>query len=295
MQIISNLKTYNYFAFFAILNFFALFFIITNCNANYLNNSKLETKKFYPQLQQMALFSLNEGTAFGKKYNKKNLFSFNEHIIDKKNSLGLVFNLAKIDSEYHNLSRFALFSPELFYRHKFWSYKKFGLILHNAIKFPNIYNEEKHLGLMPKNDQFDYEIRLIQLYNFNDRLVGNVVHGLSDYFFRSEIAYRNRINNPFNEIRFASWLGYKLSPKIHLLAQDNIFWNIDNYNHNHLNNSFKNFQIDKQANNIASLSLLYNLNDENSMQLGYSRRVMGNNPFYDNSSVIIGIWHSFKS
>jgi len=250
---------------------------------------------FAKELQTINQASFSSGIAFDNKYKKQNLYSFGEYVNSNKTSLGYNFNLAKINSQWHNTDRYALFSPELFGRYKFYNQGKSSLILHNAIKMPNIYNEQKKLGLMPNKKQYDYEIRLIQLYNFHDKLVGNIVKNLSPYFFRTELAYRKKFNNPFDEINFVAIGDYKVNDKIQIMLQDNIIYNIqrNNTKHNNLFNTYGNFQINKQANNFATASIIYNYNQENALQLAYKKRIAGNNPFYDKYSIIFGIWQLF--
>ena len=236
--------------------------------------------------------SLN-GEAFGFNYTKQNYYSFVEYGISKKTSIGGFLNVAKIDSDYNNkIRQYALFGPEVFHRYKFYTGKKHGFIIHNALKFPNVYNENKYLGLMPK--QYDYEIRLLGLYNFKERLVSSIVHDSTPYFVRYEFAYRKRFNNPFDEVRFALWTGFDIGYNLEILIQDNINWNFQTKGTNTLNNTYSNFDISKDENNIATLSLLYHLNKHTALQAGYVQRLHGNNPFYDYRGIMFGVWNALR-
>ncbi len=236
-------------------------------------------------------FSSLTGQAFKSDYSRQNYYSFVEYVISKKTSVGGLLNASKINSDYKNgTTQYALFGPEVFHRYKFFAKGKHGGIVHNAIKMPNFYNENKHLGLMPK--QYDYELRFIGLYNFKERLVSSIVHDSTPYFIRYELAYRKRFHTPFDEVRFAFWGGFDIGHNLEVLIQDNITWNIQTKGSNALNNTYRNFDITKDANNIATLSLFYHLSKHTALQFGYAQRIHGNNPFYDNRGIIFSIWNS---
>lgn len=242
------------------------------------------------EVQSHLQLQKSDGIAFNSHYVKHNLYSFNELIYSKQTSFGSSFNIAKINS-INNGERYALFSPEVFHRYKFFSNNNFGLILQNSIKLPNVYNPQKNMALTANKNQYDYEIRLIQLYNFKDRLIGNIVKKSTPYFLRTELAYRERFHNPFNEIRLNLIGNYALNDYFQILAQNNITWNIQTANHkqNHLNNTYKNFEASKTANNMLNLSLIYNYSNNTAYQLGYTKRLSGNNLFYDKYSINLGI------
>lgn len=230
------------------------------------------------------------GEAFGSSYTKQNYYSFLEYGISKKTSVGGSLNSARIDSTYNDgTTQYALFGPEVFHRYKFFAHNKHGAIIQNTIKIPNTYSVNKHLGLMPK--QWDYEIRILGLYNFKERLVSSVVHDSTPHFARYELAYRKRFNNPFDEIRFAFWGGLDIGHNFEILVQDNITWNINSQTANPLNNTYSNFDITKDANNIATFSLLYHVSHKTTLQAGYVQRLHGNNPFYDYRGIVIGLWN----
>lgn len=115
------------------------------------------------------------------------------------------------------------------------------------------------------------------------------MHDSAPYFIRTEFAYRKRFNNPFDEVRFALWAGIDIGHNLEILVQDNVTWNIQKDGVNHLNNTSSKFKIDKDANNILTLSLLYHYNKHTAFQLEYINRIHGNNPFYDNSGLTLGI------
>lgn len=242
-------------------------------------------------LQMFNTISFAEGEAFKSDNHKQILNSFIEYPLTNKMSVGTIAQTSRIDSAHNNgTNAYALNTAEIFYRYKLLSYKKLGVTMHNSYKFPSVYNENKHLGLMPK--QADYELRFLFAFNMKDRLVNTVVHGDTPYFARFETAYRRRFSNPFDEMRFTFWGGYNLNSKFALLVQDNITWNIQSKT-NATSNSYSSFKTSKDANNMATFSLIYRINSDVSLQAGYLRRLHGNAPFYDNQGVTIGLWNSF--
>ena len=246
-------------------------------------------------LQFINSVSFTDGSAFGSANVRENYYSFMEYGYSKKISFGGFLNGVRTDSMYNNGTvRYSIVGPELFYRYKFFAKGRNGMVLHNAIKFPGFYDENKNLGLMPR--QWDYEVRLLLLHNFKERLVNSIVHSTTPYFIRSEIAYRQRFNNPFNEVRFVFLGGFNFTNKFGVLIQDNISWNImnDGYANNPLNNTYDNFNITKDANNLLTTSLIYHCNKHMALQFGYIRRIHGNNPFYDNGGIVIGVWNALK-
>lgn len=243
-------------------------------------------------LQMFNTLSFAEGgKAFGGHNNKEILNSFIEYPLSNKMSVGSILQASRIDSRHNDGTvAYALNTIELFHRYKLLSYDKVGVTMHNSYKFPGIYNQNKYLGLMPK--QADYEFRLLFAYNMKDRLVNTVVHGDTPYFTRLEIAYRKRFSNPFDEVRFAFWGGFNISSKYAILVQDNISWNIESKATAN-NNTYSSFRASRDANDVATLSLVYRFNKEMAAQAGYFRRIHGNNPFYDYQGVTIGLWNSF--
>jgi hypothetical protein len=131
----------------------------------------------------------------------------------------------------------------------------------------------------------DYEVRLLLLHNFKEGLVASVVHHSAPYFVRSEIAYRQRFNNTFNEVRFVFLGGFNFTNKFGVLIQDNISWNVKN---------ISDFEIEKDANNMLTVSGLYRYNNKIAFQIGIIKIIHGNAPIYDNNGVVIGIWNALK-
>lgn len=141
-------------------------------------------------LQMFNAISFTEGVAFKSDNHKQILNSFIEYPLSNKMSVGLISQASRIDSSHNDgTATYALNTAEIFHRYKILSYKKLGVTMHNSYKFPSIYNENKYLGLMPK--QADYEMRFLFAFNMKDRLVNTVVHGDTPYFARFETAYRN--------------------------------------------------------------------------------------------------------
>jgi len=239
--------------------------------------------------------TVSEGSAFGSENTKQNLYSFIEYGYSKKTSFGGILNASRTDSVYNGgTTQYAIIGPELFHRYKFFAKGKNGIVLHNSVKLPGNYDENRNLGLMPK--QWDYEVRLMFLHNFHERLVSSIVHNSTPYFVRTELAYRQRFNNPFNEVRFAFWGNFDIGEKYAILIQDNTTWNIanDGYTSNSLNNTYQNFDITKDANNLVTTSIIYHYNKHMAFQVGYVKRISGNNPFYDRQGVVVGIWNALR-
>lgn len=242
-------------------------------------------------LQMFNTLTFSEGSAFKSDNHKQILNSFIEYPLSNKMSIGAITQASRIDSEHNNgTNAYALNTAEIFHRYKLLSYKKLGVIMHNSYKFPSVYNENKNLGLMPK--QADYEMRFLFAFNMKDRLVNTVAQGDTPYFVRLETAYRKKFSNPFDEVRFTFWGGYNLNSKFALLVRDDITWNIQSKT-NATSNSYSSFKTSKDANNMATFSLMYRVSPNASLQAGYLRRLHGNAPFYENQGVVIGLWDSF--
>lgn len=254
----------------------------------------LEVKAFSQSgsMQTITQFGNFNGTAFGNDYTRQNLYSFGEYGISKTVSMGWNTNLARIDSTYKSGTiQYAVFGPEFYYRHKVLSKNQYGLVIHNAVKLPSFYDTNKHLGLMPK--QWDYELRLIALDNFKERLIGTVIHNSTPYFLRGEIAYRKRFSNPFDEARFTFWGGFDIHHNLSILVQNNATWNIQsNSGTNPLNNTYSHFSITRDAINITTISAIYRISNGMALQFGCVRKIHGNNLFYDSKGIIIGLWNT---
>jgi hypothetical protein len=247
-------------------------------------------------LQMINSLSEADGQAFGKKTQREVFNQFLEYPLSKKSSIGAITQASHIESSHNDkTTAYAINSVEFFNRYKLLSAGKFGLTMHNSYK-PKVlsgYNENKYLALMPKQD--DYEMRLLLAFNMPDRLVNTVVQNKTPYFARTEIAYRRKFSNPFDQIRFAFWGGVKIDSKFSLLFQDNIDWNVRSKS-TRTDNSYSNlsnFSASKDANNVTTTSILYHSSPNLAWQLGYVYRLSGNNPFYDNKALIAGLWSSF--
>jgi len=249
-------------------------------------------------IQAINSLSFTNGEAFESKNHKRSLNSFIEYPLSGKSSVGGALQASQINSNYQgNKPRqsdaMALNSAEVFHRYKFFTYDKFGFTLQNSFKFPGIYQENKHLGLMPQ--QQDYELRLLTAYNMQDRLVNNILYGTNLYWARFEIAYRRRFSNPFDEFRTRLLLGLNLSEKFEILFQNDIAWNVnakETSAHNNYSN-ISNFRGKQDANNVGNFLLVYRINNETALETGYTRRFHGNNPFYDYQGFLIGLLSSF--
>lgn len=243
-----------------------------------------------PNIQTINSLSFTKGKAFGYDNSKETFNNFTEVLLSKKASVGGIFQASRIDSNYHNSKAFAINSVEVFSRYKIFSYDKIGITMHNDFKFPGVYREDKYLAQMPK--QSDYEFRLLFAHNMKDRLVNTVVGRATPYFSRFEVAYRRRFSNPFDEVRFAFWGGVNLNSKFAILLQDNINWTVRSKPTSE-DISRSNMQFSRQSNNMGTASLIYRFEKDMALQVGYIKRLRGNNPFYDRSGVIFGLWNSF--
>jgi len=254
----------------------------------------LFAKNSLADFQTITTYSDLEGHAFGNQTDRRILNSFGEYPLSKTTSIGEISQISYNKSTYNSgTSAYALNYLELFHRHKFYNGKYVGITMHNSYKFGGIYNENKNLGLMP--NQPDYEFRLLFGHNMPDRLVNTVVQNETPYFARAEIAYRRCFSNPFDEYRFTLWAGLRINNNFSFLLQDNIIWNV-NAKATALDNSrtnFANFQYSKNANNIATFSLLYHYDRSTAFQFGYLRRLSGNAPFYNYDGISVALWKTF--
>lgn len=246
-------------------------------------------------LQTINQFGLSEGKAFGYKNNKLNFNSFSELPLTSNNSAGLNISAFAINSKYRNLeTQYALTGVEFFHRYRFYRSNLMSLTIHNSFKPVMLYNENRYLSQMPK--QQDYEARLIIAHNMTDRLVNNVLQNKNNYFLRYEIAYRRKFSNPFDEFKNKLWLGLKINEKLAILGQYDLIFNVRSNANNH-DNSFKNannFQFSKHANSIANLGLIVKINNNLAFNFNVFQRLTGNNPFYDHRGFNLSIWQNFN-
>lgn len=245
-------------------------------------------------LQTITQFGLSEGKAFGYKNNKLNLNNVSELPLTVNNSAGLNISAFAINSKYRNLNtQYALTGVELFHRYRFYRNDLVSLTIHNSFKPIMLYNENRYLSQMPK--QQDYELRLLVAHNMTDRLVNNVLQNKNNYFLRYEIAYRRKFSNPFDEFKNKLWLGLKLNEKFAILGQYDLIFNVRS-KANVYDNSFKNpnnFQFSKHANSIANLGLIVKVDNNLAIHLNAFKRLSGNNPFFDQRGINLALWQSF--
>ena len=244
-------------------------------------------------LQSFNTLASFEGNSFGNKIERQALNSFIEKPVSDKVSFGAMSHLSRIHSEGLSYrDTYALNYLEIFNRYKIGGDKKLSMLLQNSIKLPGVYKENRNLGLMPQ--QFDYEMRFIFAHNMSDRLVNTLTRNSTPYFARAEVAYRKRFDNPFDELRFMFWAGLKINQNFSLLLNDSIIWNIvpkADFSHNGYRNP-NNFSASKNANNVATFSMIYHLNSNLALQFGYAKRLGGNFSIYDNHGFLIGLWNS---
>jgi hypothetical protein len=240
--------------------------------------------------------SLNEsqGEAFGYKNKKITINNFAELPITLNNSIGTNILTSATNAKGDGKSnQYALNSAEFFHRYRFFSNKFLSLTIQNSYKPLMIYHEDRNLALMPKQE--DYEARLLIAHNMTDRMINNVLQNKNNYFLRYEIAYRRKFSNPFDEFKHKLWLGLKINEKFSLLSQYDLIFNVNAKANNH-NNSYKNinnFQFSKHANSIINLGLIYRLQNDLALQFSVFKRLSGNNLFYDDKGLGLGLWQSF--
>jgi hypothetical protein len=255
---------------------------------------KINAKEINPKnLQMINSIGYSEGKAFGYNNQKILINNLSELPISKNNSIGANTLLSSINSKYQNKNALAINSIDFFHRYKFYSSKNFGLTIQNSFKPFMLYNENKYLSLMPK--QQDYELRLLIANNMSDRLVNHVLQNQKKYFLRLELAYRRKFSNPFDEIRNKLWFGIKLTDKFSLLNNYELIFNVRSKANIHDNSykNFNNFQFSKHANSILNLGLVYHCKKDLAWQLSMFKRLSGNNPFFDQKGISLGLIQNF--
>lgn len=255
---------------------------------------KINAKEINPKnLQMINSIGYSQGKAFGFNNQKILINNLSELPINNNNSIGANALLSSINSKYQNNNSFAINSIDFFHRYKFYSSKNFSLTIQNSFKPIMLYNENKYLSLMPK--QQDYELRLLIANNMSDRLVNHVLKNQKKYFLRFELAYRRKFSNPFDEIRNKLWLGIKLTNKFSLLNNYEIIFNVRSKANNHDNSykNFNNFQFSKHAHSILNLGFICHYQNDLAWQLSVFKRFSGNNPFFDQQGINLGLIQSF--
>ena len=270
-----------------ILIFCLIFVNFSNCFAQ--NNLE---KKY--NLQSLTTFSSAKGNAFGESTRRQLLNNFSELPLSNLTAIGEIIQFSHVKSSYKNNSEsYSLNSAEFFHRYRFLATKYANFIIHNSYKFQGIYNDNKYLSLMPK--QNDYELRMLIAHNMTDRLINNILHSEKPYFARLEIAYRYRFNNPFDEIRQRFYLGIKLNQKFSFLLQQDLSWAVKVHETATRNSprQMQNFQFSKNFNSVISPSLIYKLDHDNALQIAYFKRLGGNDLQYDSAGFNLGLLNSF--
>jgi len=270
--------------------FLILFLLFVNFNNCFAQNN-LE-KKF--NLQSNTSFSTTKGNAFGESTRRQILNNLTELPISNLSSIGEIIQFSHVKSSYKNNSEsYSFNSAEFFHRYRFLSTKYANFTIHNSYKFHGIYNENKYLSLMPK--QNDYELRLLIAHNMTDRLINNILHSEKPYFARFEIAYRYRFNNPFDEIRQRFYLGIKLNQKFSFLLQQDLSWAVTARETPTRNSprQMQNFRFSKYFHNVITPSLVYKIDRDNALQIAYFKRLGGNDSQYDSQGFNLGLLNSF--
>lgn len=245
-------------------------------------------------LQSNTTFSTTKGNAFGESTRRQIVNNLSELPISNLSSIGEIIQFSHVKSSHNNDSqRYSLNSFEIFHRYRFLATKHANFTVHNSYKLQGIYNENKYLSLMPK--QNDYELRLLIAHNMTDRLINNIIHSEKPYFARLEIAYRYKFNNPFDEIRQRFYLGINLTPKFSFLLQHDINWAVRAHETSTRNSprQMQNFQFSKNFNNVITPSLIYKIDRDNALQIAYFKRLGGNDLQHDSLGFSLGFLNSF--
>lgn len=270
------------------LIFLALFFSILTMS--YANNSFLNKHN----LQTLTSLQFTKGKAFGEKTSRQILNNLSEIPLNKTSSIGEILQFSKVESSYKNNTQGYSFNGiEFFYRNRILATKFANITLHNSYRFHGIYNENKYLQQMPK--QNDYEIKFLIAHNMTDRLINNLINPVNRYFARVEIGYRHKFNNPFDEIRERFYLGLKINSQFSFLMQHDLIFAITR-NTSATRNSrrqLQDFDFSKNFHHIISPSLIYKLNNQSAIQIGYLHRFGGNDRQYDSRGFLAGYLKSF--
>lgn len=280
-----EIKKYKSYKIGFIIIFYAGF--TSNLQAQDINNNKYN-------IQSQTTINLTKGNAFGEETKRQIINNLSEIPLSKNSSIGENIQFSHVTSTYNNGSQAYSFNGlELFYRYRFLTTKYLGLTIHNSYRFHGIYNENKYLSLMPK--QNDYELRMIMAHNMSDRLINNIIKSPNQYFVRFELAYRKKFNNPFDEIRERFIVGINLGKNFSTLIQQDLIYAMTR-NSSNTRNSFRqlqNFDFSKDFHHIISPSLIYKQNDKLAWQFGFFYRIGGNDNQYDSKGINVGILNSF--
>lgn len=273
------------------INFIILLYLFLNFP---LHAQNLTDKDDKYNIQSQTTLNLTKGHAFGERTQRQIFNNFSEIPLSKNSSIGENIQFSHVNSTYKNNTQAYSFNGlELFYRYRFLATKYASFTLHNAYRFHGIYNENKYLALMPK--QNDYELRLLVAHNMTDRLINNILRSSNPYFARFEIAYRKKFHNPFDEIRQRLIMGLNLNKKFSILIQQDLIYALTR-NISNTRNSFRqlqNFDFAKDFHHIISPSLIYKYNDQMAWQFGFFYRISGNDGQYDSKGLTLGILNSF--
>lgn len=245
-------------------------------------------------IQSQTTINFTQGNAFGSKTNRQILNNLSEIPLNSTTSIGEIIQFAKVRSSYeHQREAYSFNGIEFFHRYRFLTSKYANFIIHNSFKFHGIYNENKNLSLMPK--QNDYELRLLIAHNMTDRIINNIIRSPKPYFARFEVAYRKKFNNNFDELREKFILGLNLSNKYLLLIQQDLIYALTR-NTSSTRNSLRqlqNFDFSKNFHHTISPSLIYKYNNDLALQIGYYHRFSGNDKQFDKNGLSLGILNSF--
>jgi len=270
------------------LIFLALFF--SNLTKSYANNSILNKYN----LQTLTSLQFTEGRAFGEKTNRQILNNLSEIPLNTTSSIGEISQFSRVESSYKNNTQGYSFNGiEFFYRNRILATKFANITLHNSYRFHGIYNENKYLQQMPK--QNDYEIKLLMTHNMTDRLINNLINPVNSYFMRLEIGYRHKFNNTFDEIRERFYLGLKLNSRFSFLVQHDLIFAITR-NTSPTRNSkrqLQDFDFSKNFHHIILPSFIYKLKNQSAIQFAYLHRFSGNDNQYDSRGFSVGYLKSF--
>jgi hypothetical protein len=156
-------------------------------------------------------FDSNGNTRPQPRYSKYELNPYGEYGLNEGTTIGgsVALNLVQGTAATDSGNNYGIGDPTLFLRQRLWSDDSTVVSLQPLIKFPSYYTDE----LLPRSGamQTDGELRLLGGHSFE--WLGN------NHFINLEAAYRKRMGDPSDQLRFDATLGLTLNDQWQLLPQ----------------------------------------------------------------------------
>lgn len=175
-------------------------------------------------------------------------------------------------------SNFNLADTDFFARFRLWHDEASTFAIQPLVKLPGLYDENDTLPL--GQGQVDIELRALFGHNFYQQ-------GL-DLFSTYELAYRHRLDDPNDEIRFAQALGWNATQNWLLLGE-----------------LFGTFSLGDESPNLFDpgnpadydlvkwqLSAVYQISDNYRIQFGGFQHIYARNTG-NGGGVLVALWHNF--